>query len=208
MIRRLVLLSAALASACTPIDVCTPGQDPKPVPLAKVDPAGLLVAAHAHNDYEHPRPLHDALAQRFYSVEADVWFEDGAFEVYHLRFNHSKGTLEKLYLEPLQALVDARGSVHGDGLPFTLWIDFKDDDERLPAALDALLARFPAISTDPAKPGRVEVILTGDRDAKARAGRLLAASGRGVRDSNDLSPDDPPADAEWRAYALSWSSYV
>ena len=34
-------------------------------------PAGPV--AHAHNDYEHARPLHDALARGFGSVEADIW---------------------------------------------------------------------------------------------------------------------------------------
>ncbi|HEY3789313.1 MAG TPA: hypothetical protein VGL71_10685, partial [Urbifossiella sp.] len=29
--------------------------------------------AHAHNDYEHKRPLLDALEQGFCSVEADIW---------------------------------------------------------------------------------------------------------------------------------------
>jgi len=33
--------------------------------------------AHAHNDYEHTRPLLDALAQGFGSVEADVYPVDG-----------------------------------------------------------------------------------------------------------------------------------
>lgn len=32
-----------------------------------------LWRAHAHNDYEHPRPLLDALDHRFGSVEADVF---------------------------------------------------------------------------------------------------------------------------------------
>src|SRR6478672_5812077 len=32
-----------------------------------------LANAHAHNDYEHARPLYDALDQGFTSVEADVY---------------------------------------------------------------------------------------------------------------------------------------
>ena len=47
---------------------------------------------HAHNDYQHDRPLHDALAARVHSVEADVWFSGGRFEVSHLGLL-SKGTI-------------------------------------------------------------------------------------------------------------------
>jgi hypothetical protein len=42
-----------------------------------------LERAHAHNDYEHERPLHDALGHGFKSVEADVWLVDGELVVSH-----------------------------------------------------------------------------------------------------------------------------
>ena len=42
-----------------------------------------LVHAHAHNDYEHKRPLFDALEQGFCSVEADVWLVEGKLLVAH-----------------------------------------------------------------------------------------------------------------------------
>ncbi len=32
-----------------------------------------LSQAHAHDDYEHDRPLLDALEHGFTSVEADIW---------------------------------------------------------------------------------------------------------------------------------------
>ena len=42
-----------------------------------------LARAHAHNDYEHTRPLQDALDHGFTSVEADVWLVDGELRVVH-----------------------------------------------------------------------------------------------------------------------------
>ncbi|MEU9588105.1 hypothetical protein AB0D70_32420, partial [Streptomyces werraensis] len=36
-----------------------------------------LPRAHAHNDYEHDRPLLDALDHGFTSVEADIYLVDG-----------------------------------------------------------------------------------------------------------------------------------
>jgi hypothetical protein len=39
-----------------------------------------LSRAHAHNDYEHDRPLYDAFAHGFNSVEADVFLVDDDLE--------------------------------------------------------------------------------------------------------------------------------
>lgn len=50
-------------------------------PVASASPTRTdvtpLPRAHAHNDYEHARPLLDALDHGFTSVEADVWLVDG-----------------------------------------------------------------------------------------------------------------------------------
>src|ERR1019366_2575676 len=44
-----------------------------------------LTRAHAHNDYEHSRPLWDALDQGFCSVEADIYLVNGQLLVAHDR---------------------------------------------------------------------------------------------------------------------------
>ena len=63
----------------------------------------LLPRAHAHNDYEHARPLAEALERGFGSVEADVWLVDGALLVAHDRKDVKPArTLAALYLEPLR----------------------------------------------------------------------------------------------------------
>lgn len=208
--RSLLPLSALLLAACGPQpEVCLEDQDPTPVPAQRRGEAGFLAYAHAHNDYEHPRPLEDALSARFYSVEADVYFADGRFEVSHHGWG-SKGTLEALYLAPLQERVDARGSVHGDGIPFTVWIDFKDSDPRLVEALEVLLARFDMLQTlvGEASPAPVRIALTGNAAMKESFanGTSLAAV---TRDSNTFSLEDPVAtDERWRAYALNWGKYL
>src|SRR5215210_7907450 len=48
-------------------------------------PPPALPRAHAHNDYEHARPLLDALDRGFGSVEADIFLVDGALLVAHAR---------------------------------------------------------------------------------------------------------------------------
>ena len=69
-----------------------------------------LERAHAHNNYEHDRPLYDALSNDFKSVEADVWSVDGELLVAHDREGVQSGrTLESLYLAPLRGIVQANG---------------------------------------------------------------------------------------------------
>src|SRR5437773_7233099 len=78
--------------------------------LAHAAPPAPLRHAHAHNDYEHKRPLLDALAHGFCSVEADVFLSDGALLVGHERKDLRPGrTLEKLYLDPLAQRAKANG---------------------------------------------------------------------------------------------------
>src|SRR5262245_58578952 len=61
--RRSAAVGALLLAVLT-----TPAADAPTTPLRQ---------AHAHNDYEHPRPLFDALDQGFCSVEADIYLVDG-----------------------------------------------------------------------------------------------------------------------------------
>ena len=73
-------------------------------------PVTPLPQAHAHNDYEHPRPLLDALEAGFTSIEADVYLVDGRLLVAHdLKDVAPERTLEALYLRPLQERVRAHG---------------------------------------------------------------------------------------------------
>ena len=79
-----------------------------------------LIRAHAHNDYYHKRPLLDALANSFCSVEADVFLKDGQLLVGHFSFELKKErSLETLYLAPLAKRVKANGgSVYRAGRHF------------------------------------------------------------------------------------------
>src|ERR1700740_1989091 len=77
---------------------------------------------HSHNDYHQKRPLDDALAHHFDSVEADIWVHNNDLMISHLGFFYG-GSLKALYLDPLQAKIKEHGSVYGDGKPFYLWID-------------------------------------------------------------------------------------
>lgn len=89
-----------------------------------------LLRAHAHNDYEHARPLYDALDHGFTSVEVDVYLVNDQLLVAHdptqLQFDR---TLQSLYLDPLrQRTQQNKGQVYSKGgLEFTLLIDVKTE---------------------------------------------------------------------------------
>ncbi len=162
-----------------------------------------LARAHAHNDYEHKRPLFDALDQGFCSVEADIYLIKGQLPVAHnLRDVKPERTLQKLYLDPLRERVRAnRGHVYTEfatnaatlkpisaakvGVEFTLLIDLKSGGEETYVALRPVLAKYAEMLTHftPTStiPGAVTIILTGDRPVQmvaAETERLCALDGR------------------------------
>jgi len=134
-----------------------------------------LPRAHAHNDYAHSRPLLDALAHGFCSVEADIFLRDGKLLVGHSqRELRPDRTLAALYLDPLkQRAVAHGGRIYPGGPPFTLLIDIKSDGQRTYAALREVLARYRGILssvTDGRLTSRaVTVVISGNRPLTAIA---------------------------------------
>jgi Glycerophosphoryl diester phosphodiesterase family len=133
-----------------------------------------LWRAHAHNDYEHPRPLLDALDHRFGSVEADIFLVGDQLLVAHdtAGLDPSR-TLESLYLDPLAARVRAgHGAVYRGGhRPLQLLIDIKTEGSSTYLELDRRLARYPHLFTSfshgRVQPGPVIAVISGDRAARA-----------------------------------------
>ncbi|MFO0796293.1 MAG: phosphatidylinositol-specific phospholipase C/glycerophosphodiester phosphodiesterase family protein [Gemmataceae bacterium] len=165
--------------------------------------------AHAHNDYEHERPLHDALAHGFRSVEADVWLTREGLLVAHTPFGLKAGrTLQALYLDPLRARVRANGgSVHRNGPPFYLLVDVKTDAATTGDALAKVLADYADILTT-TRDGKTErkavtVVVSGNADRAAltkAAVRHAAIDGRPA----DLDGDAPAELVPW--VSASWGS--
>ena len=88
-----------------------------------------LTRVHAHNDYEHKRPLFDALDHGFCSVEADIYLVNGQLLVAHDRGQVKPDrTLQSLYLDPLRERVRRNGGrVYPQGPEVTLLIDLKSE---------------------------------------------------------------------------------
>ena len=125
--------------------------------------------AHAHNDYAHARPLFDALARGFASVEADVWLIDGELRLGHTRLETRPGfTLTSAYLEPLAWLAQQnRHILPGVDRPLQLLIDLKTDGAETYSVIERELRRFPTVFTESkdgrVRPGAVTAVLSGGR---------------------------------------------
>ncbi|MDR3234503.1 MAG: phosphatidylinositol-specific phospholipase C/glycerophosphodiester phosphodiesterase family protein [Planctomycetaceae bacterium] len=109
----------------------------------------VLPKSHAHNDYEHERPLFDALDNGFCSVEADIFLADGQLLVGHNRKElQPKRTLEALYLKPLlERYQKNNGKIFSDAENFYLLIDLKENGEDIYPVLCSLLAKYDDVLT-------------------------------------------------------------
>ncbi len=181
----LVLATIALGAS-----QARPGSEDKPVVPLK--------HAHAHNDYEHPRPLFDALAHGFNSVEADVFLTDGRLLVGHtFKDLKPERTLEALYLDPLRARVKSNGGrVYRGGPTIFLLLDVKTEAKATYAALDKVLARYADIFSvtrdGKFEPKAVTAVISGNRARALMAAQHVRYAGLDGRlsDLNATVPAD------------------
>jgi hypothetical protein len=172
-------------------------------------PVSPLRQAHAHNDYEHKRPLLDALEQGFCSVEADVFLVGDKLLVGHTPLDlRPERTLEKLYLAPLKERIQANdGRVYPDGPTVYLLIDVKTDAKATYAAVDKLLARYGDILSETREgefqAGAVTVVISGNRDKETIARQKVRFAGIDGRPA-DLDSDAPAHQLPW--ISASWGS--
>ncbi len=169
-----------------------------------------LVRAHAHNDYEHDRPLLDALDNGFCNVEADIFLIEGQLLVAHSILEVRKSrTLAKLYLDPLAERVKSNGGrVYRDGPEFALMIDLKSKAEPTYKALAKELAGYSEMLTTvrggKAERRAVNIVLSGNRPhalVAAEEQRFVGIDGR----MSDLDSDAPAHLMPW--LSDNWSNH-
>jgi hypothetical protein len=161
-----------------------------------------LIHAHAHNDYEHKRPLFDALDHGFCSVEADVFLENGRLLVGHeAKDLRPERTLEKLYLDPLRERIRANGGrVYRDGPTVYLLIDVKTDANATYRALDKVLAHYAdilaVVDNDKFEPKAVTVVISGNRAKEMLTAQQVRYAGLDGR-LTDLDSNVPAHQMPW-----------
>jgi hypothetical protein len=168
MISRIAcFLVASLAPFAAPVARAAAPASTAPA-FASVVPIASL---HAHNDYQHARPLAEALENGFASVEADVCLVGGQLLVGHKVEECVPGrTLQSLYLDPLRDRIRAGGEHVYPAAPdvsVRLLVDFKTDKMPTYLALRAALERYQDMLTRITRDGKVErraitVVLTGN----------------------------------------------
>jgi len=183
------------------------------LPMTVAAQTAPLIHAHAHNDYEHPRPLLDALDQGFCSVEADIYLVDGQLLVAHDRdMVKPDRTLKSLYLDPLRERAKKNGGrVFPNGPEFTLLIDLKSNWQITYPVLRAVLTNYTDMLTTFRDGGKrtnaVMVVISGSRDRKMFDGetvRYAAFDGELTDLESNPSPNFAPwVSARWGG-SFSW----
>lgn len=176
---------------------------------------GQLPQGHAHNDYEHRRPLQDAIDYGFTSIEVDVHLVEGELYVSHdpPERKRRRRTLRRLYLDPLQRRIENNGGRVYPGYEgsFFLMIDIKTAAEPTYQVMRRQLAAYRSMLTtysgDHKEPGAVTVFLSGNRpfdQLKQQSERLVALDGRPSDIGMGYSPDLMPVISDHYRNHLSW----
>jgi len=158
-----------------------------------------LIHAHAHNDYEHKRPLLDALDHGFCSVEADIYLLNGQLLVAHKSSEvKTNRTLQSLYLDPLRERVKKNGGrIYPNGPEFTLLIDLKTSWTNTWPVLRDVLGKYSDVLTtfhDGKKlSNAITVIISGNRSREMFVGEKI----RRAAFDGDLSNLDSAASADF-----------
>lgn len=185
-------------------------------PAAAQDGVTPLDQAHAHNDYEHERPLLDALDHGFTGLEADIWLRDGELLVAHDEDEVEPGrTLQGLYLDPLAERVEANGGAvyaADPEMPLTLLIDIKSEAEDTYAALSEVLAGYDDMLTTfrdgEVEPGPVTAVISGNRPRETMAQqseRLAGYDGRMDDLDGTEGPDFMPLLSDNWTKVFTWT---
>lgn len=170
--------------------------------FAAAEPTSLPLA-FAHNDYAHPNPLFDALAEGFNTVEADILLIDGELFVAHdmPEGEHNLKTLGELYLAPLKERINQNeGWVYpGHKKTFYLMIDIKTDAEETYAVLREELKNYRKLLSREENgefiPGPLFIFLSGNRPIEPLRNetvRLAGIDGRPDELGKAYSPEFMP----------------
>lgn len=172
-----------------------------------------LIHAYAHNDYEHTRPLHDALDHGFCGVEADIYLVEGQLLVAHDRDQvKPPRTLQALYLDPLRERVKKNGGrVFANGPEFTLLIDLKSNWQTTYPVLRAALTNYADMLTtfrDGVKQtNAITIVISGNRAKEMFAGEATRYAGYDglLTDLDSTAPATliPWISADWKKH-FAW----
>ena len=122
---------------------------------------------HAHNDYEKPEPLFNALRNKAFTIEADVYPGDSLYVAHDKKDIKPARTLVSMYLQPIIKMFAAHnGYISEDtGYVPTLMIDIKENGSVVIAQLIKLLELNRKLFDRSVNSHAVQIVLSGDRGA-------------------------------------------
>jgi glycerophosphoryl diester phosphodiesterase len=137
-----------------------------PLLLLAFTETSAQVKIHAHNDYEKPLPLYNALSSQVYSIEADVFLRNGDLLVAHSsdQLPNAK-SLSELYILPLVTIFKKnKGHLSADtGYRSALMIDIKQGGEDAIRQLCRLLDEHREYFDRSRNRHAMQIIISGDR---------------------------------------------
>ncbi|HEX6170212.1 MAG TPA: hypothetical protein VFZ33_10980 [Chitinophagaceae bacterium] len=126
---------------------------------------------HAHNDYQKPEPLTNALRNKVSSIEADIYLSDNKLLVAHDKKELSVAKrLDSLYLMPIIELFRRyKGTISEDSsYSPALMIDIKENGEAALAQLIKLVSQHRPVFDRSVNAKAVQLVISGDRGASSK----------------------------------------
>ncbi|HKC34969.1 MAG TPA: glycerophosphodiester phosphodiesterase family protein [Chitinophagaceae bacterium] len=128
--------------------------------------ASAQLRIHAHNDYQKPEPLINALRNKVFSIEADVYLSADRLLVAHDKNELVKAkTLDSLYLQPIIELFRLHKGIISEDNSYApvLMIDIKENGEAAIAELLKLLSAHRSVFDRTVNAKAVQAVISGDR---------------------------------------------
>ncbi len=122
------------------------------------------IAIFSHNDYQRNVPFYQAYAQGVFSIEADVFLDNGKLLVGHDKSDlRPDNTLQALYIEPAVAQFRRHGGkpYAEKGKPLQLLIELKSATDPTLRAVIAELERYPEVFDFERNPQAIRIVITG-----------------------------------------------
>jgi alkaline phosphatase len=126
---------------------------------------------HAHNDYEKPEPLINALSYKAFTIEADIYLSGNRILVAHDKKDlPTAKTLDSLYLQPIIKLFKQhKGSISADkNYSPILMVDIKENGDEVITELIKLLSAHRFVFDRSVNKKALQVVISGDRTASSK----------------------------------------
>ena len=125
---------------------------------------------HAHNDYQKPEPLTNALRHKVFSIEADIYLSDNRLLVAHDKKELSAAKrLDSLYLMPIIELFRRHKGTISEDSSYTpvMMIDIKENGEAAIAQLIKVVSQHRSVFDRSVNSKAVQLVISGDRGASS-----------------------------------------